>query len=198
MHKPFLNIARVIIVLNIVLAVYLIMATTTYLSTMLSMEPTPQPPMKALTIPINTTVIPAQIDEALDRNVESTATGVVDRLMASYGVGFYLLQTLALTLGLLLGVISIALIFEFKASRSRKHLERVFQVFKAARIWYISGLISASILLTCTILIYRLGYGLITYLMLVFESSALVFFTWRLLHIHRFQNELLRLIGIET
>ncbi|MEM2511429.1 MAG: hypothetical protein QXY40_11395 [Candidatus Methanomethylicia archaeon] len=203
MRKPFLTIARVIIALNIVLALYLIIATITYPSTMLSKENIPQPPIKApvTTLTINTTVIPtpaiAQVNKTLDRHVESTSTSMTDMLITSYGVDVYLPQIIVLILGLLLGVTSIALVFEFKASRSRRHLEGAFQMFKAAKIWYITGLISASTLLTYSIL-HRLNYGLIAYLMLIFESSVLVFFVWRILHIYRLRNKLLKLIGVEA
>lgn len=203
MHKPFLTIARVIIALNIVLAVYLIIATTTYPSTMLSRETIPPPPIKAptttLTINITVTLIPAitQINETLDRHVESTLTSREDTLISSYVMGVYSPQIMVLILGLTIGVTSVALIFEFKASRSRGNLEGAFQMFKAAEIWYIAGLISTSILLAYLIL-YRLSYGLIAYLILIFESSILVFFAWRILHIYRLQNKLLRLIDIEA
>jgi len=206
MRRSFLTLARVIVVLNILLTIFLIIATTTYPSTMLSREMRESPPVKivASTTPlINTTApphIPAitQTNETLDKHAEPTSVG--DTLTAYYGAEPYLPQILALMLGLILGVTSIALFSEFKASRGRGYLERTFQKFKVARTWYIVGLISTSILLMYTVFIHVLNYrlyGLTIYLLLVFEFFILMFFTWRIMYIRKLQNELLKIIMLK-
>ena len=205
MRRSFLTLARVIVALNILLTIFLIIATTTYPSTMLSREMRGLPPVKivASTPLINATVpphIPAttQTNETLDKHAESTSVG--DTLTAYYGAEPYLPQILALILGLILGVTSIALFSEFKASRGRGYLERTFQKFKVARTWYIVGLISTSILLMYTVFIHVLNYslyGLTIYLLLVFELSILIFFTWRIIYIRKLQNELLKIMMLK-
>jgi len=209
MRRSFLTLARAIVVLNILITIFLIIATTTYPSTMLSREMRGSPPVKidASTTPIiNTTVPPApppipaitQTNETLDKHAESTL--VEDTLTSHYGVEAYLLQILALILGLILGVTSIALFSELKASRGRGYLEGAFQKFNAARTWYIVGLISTSILLMYTMFIHVLNYrlyGLTIYLLLVFEFFILVFFTWRIMYIRKLQNELLKIMMLK-
>jgi|YelNatPaOPRAMG01_1025707.scaffolds.fasta_scaffold13936_8 hypothetical protein len=203
MRRSFLTLARVIVVLNILLTIFLIIATTTYPSITLSREMRGSPPVKiaASTTPlINTTAPPhipatAQTNETLDKHAESILVG--DTLTSYYEAEAYLLQTLALMLGLILGVTSIALFSEFKASRGRGYLEGAFQKFKVARTWYIVGLISASIILMYTMFIHVLNYrlyGSAIYLLLVFEFSILIFFTWRIMYIRKLQNELLRIM----
>jgi hypothetical protein len=203
MHRSFLDLARVIVVLNILLMM-LIIASTTYPSTTLIREVKGPVKMVASTTPlINITVptpIPAitQTNETLDKHTESTSVGGM--LTSYYEAETYLPQILALMLSLILGVTSIALFSEFKASRSRGYLEGAFQKFRAARTWYIAGLISASTILTYTVFIHILNYGLYgsaIYLLLAFEFSILIFFTWRIMYIRKLQNELLRIIMLK-
>lgn len=212
MRKPFLTVAKVIVALNIVFIACLIIATTTYPSTTLgggealiappvktaTTTPPPTPIAPNATIPPPVIAVEATNKTSCKHELQSsptTTTVRADTLSRYYGVNPYSPQILVLILVLLLGVSSIALVSEFKTPRGRGYLENAFQTFKIAKTWYTVGLISVSILLAyTTIALTYLGYSLTIYLLLVFEAIALVFFTWRILHIYRLQDRLLKLI----